>query len=145
MSLAMTPAEREAFLADLHVGVVSVTAEGRAPLTMPIWYSYEPGGTVSFITGRTSRKGALIEREQRLSLCAQTEEPPYRYVTVEGPVVAVEDDIDPEERKAIAYRYLGQEFGDAYLSATVADVAGSVMIRMRPERWLSVDYSKEFG
>ena len=74
VSLAMTPAEREAFLADLHVGVVSVTAEGRAPLTMPIWYSYEPGGTVSFITGRASRKAALIEREQRLSLCAQTEE-----------------------------------------------------------------------
>ena len=69
---------------------------------MPIWYSYEPGGTMSFITGRTSRKAALIEREQRLSLCAQTEEAPYRYVTVEGPVVAVEDDIDPEERKAIA-------------------------------------------
>ena len=135
----MTPAEREAFLADLHVGVVSVTAEGRAPLTMPIWYSYEPGGTVSFITGRTSRKAVLIEREQRLSLCAQTEEAPYRYVTVEGPVVAV------EERKAIVYRYLGPEFGEAYLSATEADVAGSVMIRMRPERWLSVDYSKEFG
>jgi hypothetical protein len=100
---------------------------------------------VSFITGRTSRKALLIEREQRLSLCAQTEEAPYRYVTVEGPVVAVEDDIDPEERKAIVYRYLGREFGEAYLSATEADVAGSVMIRMRPERWLSVDYSKEFG
>jgi len=145
VSLAMTPAERETFLADLHVGVVSVTAEGRAPLVMPIWYSYEPGGAVSFITGRTSRKAVLIEREQRLSLCAQTEEAPYRYVTVEGPVVAVEDEIDPEERKAMAYRYLGQEFGDAYLSATEADVAGSVMIRMRPQRWLSVDYSKGFG
>ena len=60
----MTPAEREAFLADLHVGVVSVTADGRAPLTMPIWYSYEPGGTVSFITGRTSQKAVLIERER---------------------------------------------------------------------------------
>jgi hypothetical protein len=42
----------------------------------------------------------------------------------------------------MAYRYLGQEFGDAYLSATEADVAGSVVIRMRPERWLSVDYGK---
>jgi hypothetical protein len=41
----------------------------------------------------------------------------------------------PAERESL--------FGDAYLSATEADVAGSVMIKMRPERWLSVDYSKE--
>jgi nitroimidazol reductase NimA-like FMN-containing flavoprotein (pyridoxamine 5'-phosphate oxidase superfamily) len=142
VSLAMTRAEREAFLADLHVGVVSVAADGRGPLAMPIWYSYEPGGTVNLITGRSSRKTALIRREGRFSVCAQTEEAPYRYVTVEGPVVAVEDEVDPEERKAIAYRYLGQELGDAYLSATEADVAGSIVIRMRPERWLSVDYGK---
>lgn len=145
MSLAMTREEREAFLADLHVGVASVTAGGRAPLTMPIWYSYTPGGTVNFITGKASRKAELIEREQRISLCAQTEDAPYRYVTVEGPVVAFEDEIDPEERNAMAYRYLGREFGDVYLAATEAEVAGSVMIRMRPERWLSVDYSKQFG
>lgn len=138
----MTRAEREVFLAGLHVGVVSVAADGRGPLTMPIWYSYEPGGTVNLITGRSSQKTALIRREGRFSLCAQTEEAPYRYVTVEGPVVAVEDEVDPEERKAIAYRYLGQEFGDVYLSATEADVAGSIVIRMRPERWLSVDYGK---
>jgi nitroimidazol reductase NimA-like FMN-containing flavoprotein (pyridoxamine 5'-phosphate oxidase superfamily) len=138
----MTHSEREAFLADLHVGVVSVTAHGRGPLTMPIWYSYAPGGTVNFMTGRESRKAALIEREQRLSLCAQTEDAPYRYVTVEGPVVAVENEIDPEERRAIVYRYFGQVLGDVYLSATEADVAGSIMIRMRPERWLSVDYGK---
>jgi nitroimidazol reductase NimA-like FMN-containing flavoprotein (pyridoxamine 5'-phosphate oxidase superfamily) len=142
VSLAMTRAEREAFLADQHVGVVSVAADGRGPLTMPIWYSYEPGGTVNLITGRSSRKTALIRREGRFSVCAQTEEAPYRYVTVEGPVVAVEDEVDPEERKAIAYRYLGQEFGDVYLSATEAEVAGSIVIRMRPERWLSVDYGK---
>jgi nitroimidazol reductase NimA-like FMN-containing flavoprotein (pyridoxamine 5'-phosphate oxidase superfamily) len=142
VSLAMTRAEREAFLADLHVGVVSVAADGRGPLAMPIWYSYEPCGTVNLITGRSSRKTALIRREGRFSVCAQTEEAPYRYVTVEGPVVAVEDEVDPEERKAIAYRYLGQELGDAYLSATEADVAGSIVIRMRPERWLSVDYGK---
>jgi len=65
-------------------------------------------------------------------------------LAVPAPLFAAQDDIDPEERKAIVYRYLGPEFGEAYLSATAADVAGSIMIRMRPERWLSVDYSKEF-
>ena len=44
MPPAMTKEEREAFLADLHVGVISIAEEGRGPLTVPIWYSYEPGG-----------------------------------------------------------------------------------------------------
>ena len=45
MSLVMTVEEREAYLADLHVGVVSVAgADGRAPLAVPVWYRYEPAG-----------------------------------------------------------------------------------------------------
>ena len=39
---------------------------------------------------RGSRKGKLLEAAGRFSLCAQTEAPPYKYVTVEGPIVAVE-------------------------------------------------------
>ena len=41
----MSQAEREEFLAGVHVGVLSVGAgEGRAPITTPVWYSYQPGG-----------------------------------------------------------------------------------------------------
>ena len=56
MSLTMTKEEREAFLAAVHVGVISVAEDGRGPLTVPIWYSYEPGGEVRVITARASRK-----------------------------------------------------------------------------------------
>lgn len=54
MSLAMTRQEREAFLADVHVGVVSIPEAGLGPLTVPIWYSYDPGGELRVVTGRTS-------------------------------------------------------------------------------------------
>jgi nitroimidazol reductase NimA-like FMN-containing flavoprotein (pyridoxamine 5'-phosphate oxidase superfamily) len=141
----MTKTERETFLADVHVGVISINADARGPLTVPVWYSYEPGGLVSLVTAKSSRKASLIEREQRFNLCAQTETAPYQYVSVEGPVVAVESDVDPEERKAMAYRYLGQDIGDLYLAATEAEAADNVAIRMRPERWLTVDYAKQFG
>lgn len=87
MSLTMTKEEREAFLADVHVGVISVAEDGHGPLTVPVWYSYEPGGEVRIITARRSRKGRLLERAGRFSLCAQTETPPYKYVSVEGPIV----------------------------------------------------------
>jgi nitroimidazol reductase NimA-like FMN-containing flavoprotein (pyridoxamine 5'-phosphate oxidase superfamily) len=145
MSLAMTTAEREAFLADVHVGVVSVGTGDRGPLAVPIWYSYVPGGLLSFNTGRTSQKARRIHAAGRFTVCAQTETAPYQYVSVEGPVAAMDDPIDPAERQAIAYRYLGAELGDLYLAATEADAATNVTLRMRPEHWLSVDYTKQFG
>ena len=57
MALTMTRLEREAFLAGVHVGIISIAEEGRGPLTVPIWYAYTPGGELRLITGRHSRKG----------------------------------------------------------------------------------------
>lgn len=101
MPYAMTRAEREAFLAEAHVGIIGIAGEGRGPLTVPIWYAYEPGGEVRIVTGRASRKLRLLQRAGRFSLCAQTETPPYTYVTVEGPVIAVEP-VDRERHLAPA-------------------------------------------
>jgi PPOX class probable F420-dependent enzyme len=147
MSLAMTRSEREAFLAGVHVGVLSIAEEGRGPLTVPIWYGYEPGGELRLVTERSSRKGRLLARATRLSLCVQTETPPYQYVSVEGPVVALEDAEVERDVRPLARRYLGRELGDRYVEATGGTEArgGSVLVRVRPERWLSVDYRKQFA
>jgi len=141
MSLTMTKEEREAFLAAVHVGVISVAEDGRGPLTVPIWYSYEPGGEVRVITARASRKGRLLERAGRFSLCAQTETPPYKYVSVEGRIVAIEAADLERDRRPLAHRYLGAAMGDRYVESTRDDVE-NVLVRMRPERWLTVDYAK---
>ena len=141
MSL-MTKQERESFLADLHVGIISIAEEGRGPLTVPIWYSYAPGGEVRVLTGKTSRKAQLLRRAQRFSLCAQTETPPYKYVSVEGPIVAIEAADLERDRRPLAHRYLGVAAGDRYIEMTRAETVENVLIRMRPERWLTVDYGK---
>jgi len=147
MSLAMTPKEREAFLADVHVGIISIAEAGRGPLTVPIWYTYEPGGELRVVTGRNSRKGRLLETVGRFSLCAQTEQLPYKYVSVEGPVLAIEPAELERDIRPLARRYLGPELGDRYIEATSGDRerAGSVLVRMRPERWRTVDYAKQYG
>jgi len=111
VTLAMTPDEREAFLAGVHVGVLAVEEAGRGPLTVPVWYAYEPGGTVNVITDGESLKARRLRDAGRCSLCAQSEEPPYRYVSVEGPVTEDEHTVDPDERRAMAHRYLGAEIG----------------------------------
>jgi nitroimidazol reductase NimA-like FMN-containing flavoprotein (pyridoxamine 5'-phosphate oxidase superfamily) len=143
MALTMTKGERDAFLADIHVAVISVAADGHGPLVVPTWYSYEPGGEVRIVTGRESRKGKLLERAGRFSLCVQTETLPDKYVSVEGPIVAVEAADLERDRRPLARRYLGTEVGDSYIQST-RDVVGNVLVRMRPERWLTVDYAKQY-
>ena len=143
MSQKMTTSEREAFLADLHVGVVSIAEKDRGPLTAPIWYDYEPGGELWILTGRGSRKGKLLEDVGRLSLVAQTETPPYKYVSVEGPITSIgKPDLERDERP-MAHRYLGKELGDGYIESTRGEgEADDMLVKMRPERWLTIDYSK---
>lgn len=141
--IGMTREEREAFLADVHVGVVAIVEPGRAPLAVPVWYAYEPGGDIRFVTGPNSRKGRLLEQAGRASLCVQTEAAPYKYVSVEGPTSLGPVDHERDVRQ-IAYRYLGLEFGDVYLASTAEARSrdGEVLVTLRPQRWYCVDYGK---
>jgi len=144
MSLAMSRAEREAFLAGTHVAIVSIAEDGRGPLTVPVWYRYRPGGDVYFATGGASRKARLLERAGRASLCVQTEAAPYLYVSVEGPTTIEPVDFERDTRE-MAVRYLGPEMGAAYLAATYPDgVTSEILVCLRPERWWSADFRK-FG
>ncbi len=139
---AMPGEERERFLAGLHVGVLGVAdGDGRAPLLVPVWYRYEPGGDVIVQTGRETVKARLLRAAGRFSLCVQDENPPYRYVSVEGPVTAVDDPVDPAERDAIAHRYLDPEEARAYLKSTAGQLADDITFRMRPQRWRTANFA----
>jgi len=134
----MTTDEKQQFLAGLHVGIVAIPEPNCGPLTVPVWYDYRPGGDLWFITGPESRKGRLLRRGLRISLCAQTEAPPYKYVSVEGPIVSLDPGRD--ELLPMAVRYLGEQRGAAYAEGSTGD--SDVVVRVRPERWLAVDYGK---
>lgn len=144
----MTVAEREAFLAEPRVAVVSVVnGDDRPPLTTPVWYHYQPGGEVTFFTntmGRASRKARLIDRAGRLSLCVQQPEMPYRYVTVEGTVVRTDQPPAPEAFLAIARRYLPEAHAQGMLAGEQATPGpGPILYTVRPDRWLTFDLSPE--
>jgi nitroimidazol reductase NimA-like FMN-containing flavoprotein (pyridoxamine 5'-phosphate oxidase superfamily) len=142
VTLTMTIAERESFLAGVHVAVLSVDDPGRGPLTVPVWYSYAPGGTVNVITGRESVKARLLRAAGRFTLCVQSESMPYRYVSVEGPIATVDATVPTDERRTLAMRYLGAEGGEAYLASTADQAVASMAFRMAPERWHTTDYGK---
>jgi nitroimidazol reductase NimA-like FMN-containing flavoprotein (pyridoxamine 5'-phosphate oxidase superfamily) len=141
----MTSTEREEFLAGVHVGVLAVADTDGAVLAVPVWYAYAPGGTVHVITGGESRKAHCMRSAGRFSICVQTEVAPYKYVSVEGPIVAEDAPVSDTERRDMAYRYLGAEIGDLYLAATEADAEASVVFRMSPRRWFTTDFAKQFG
>lgn len=136
----MTNDEREHYLAGLHVGVIGVERPDRAPLTVPIWYGYQPGGEVLLWTEAESVKLKLIRDAGRFSITAQDEQPPYRYVSADGDVTGIEPATDDVVR-SIAVRYLGEQEGNTFTDENLTPT--SVIIRMRPTRWLSTDYSKE--
>jgi general stress protein 26 len=141
MDLRMSEDERQAFLAGVHIGVISIEREDGPPLTVPIWYGYEPGGNVWVTTGTDSLKSKLLHKAQRFSLCVQTEEAPfYSYVSVDGPVVSVEPTDEDGVGRPMAHRYFGAELGDLYIESIKGEA--SLTWTMRPERWWSVDYSK---
>jgi nitroimidazol reductase NimA-like FMN-containing flavoprotein (pyridoxamine 5'-phosphate oxidase superfamily) len=142
MSFAMSRAEREQFLAQAHVGVLSLVDNGR-PLSVPVWYGYEPGGAVTVITGRETRKVRVISETGWLSLCVQEESWPYKYATASGPA-AVSGPARPAVQLAMAVRYLGDEGGQRYMTmvTTSGEADDQVVIEMTPQHWLTADYSK---
>lgn len=145
MSYRMTQIEREQFLADVRVGILSITEEGRGPLAVPVWYGYTPGNDLSVWMSKTSRKVSLLKRAGRFSLCVQTEQTPYRYVSVEGPITSVAPTDLERDARPIARRYLGIEEGDTYVAKMAEAIARGeeLVFRMRPERWLTADYSRQ--
>ena len=136
----MSSSERERFLSALHVGIISIPRATKGPLTVPIWYDYQPGGELWVITDADSIKVKLLTKASRISLCAQTETAPYQYVSVEGPFTTRPS--TQEELLAMAVRYLGEEQGKAYAENSADGGEGSIVVAIAPETWFSVDYNK---
>lgn len=136
--MALSRAEREEFLAQPRIGALGVAAGAdRAPLLVPIWYAYEPGGEVWVVTPTDSRKARLIAEAGRFSMLSERSEPTVRYVSVEGPVGEQRVATD-EEHERMVRRFLPEEAVAGYLK--FAESLGEVQyISMRPQRWLSQD------
>jgi len=136
----MTKVERESFLAAIRVAIVSIPEAGMGPLTAPVWYWYEPGGDVWFETQPDSLKGKLLLSGKRISLCVQDENPPYAYVSVEGPITEITTSDRELHEIPMAIRYLGERAGRDYIASLAPGVWNRYV--MRPERWRTYDGSK---
>lgn len=137
--MALSKDERERFLAEPHIAALSVSAGAdRGPLTVPIWYQYQPGSDPWVLTGVGSRKHRLIEAAGHFSLMVEQVEPSVRYVAVDGPVASIGPGGD-EHLIEMTKRYLAPEKVDEYLEFARREHGESVIIHLKPQHWLSAD------
>lgn len=134
--MGISLAERQELLAEPLVAALSVSADnGRAPLTVPVWYDYTDG-ELWLHTTRDSVKARLVQAAGRCTLMVNRVQPTVRYASAEGPA-RVEEATD-EHVAHMARRYLAPEMVDSYLAS--ADSHGpQVRIVVTPVHWLSAD------
>lgn len=137
--MALSKEEREQFLAEPHIAALSVSAgDKRGPLTVPIWYQYNPGGEPWVLTGDGSRKHRLIETQGEFTLMVERSQPSVRYVAVDGPVSRIEPATD-DQLVEVTKRYLPPEAVEPYLEMARREHGPMVAIHMKPAHWLSAD------
>ncbi|WP_329483663.1 hypothetical protein OG555_15915 [Kribbella sp. NBC_01484] len=141
----MTKQQREEFLAGQHIGVVSVgRPDGLPPTTVPTFYAYEPGGTLTMFTntqGRTTARGEAIKSAGVVTFLVQEETWPAKYVAVEATLdSATRPTI--EQMLTITRRYMPEEAAQQFAHAEVDNPDSTIVFfSFTPTRWFSGDYS----
>jgi PPOX class probable F420-dependent enzyme len=137
--MPMTKRAIAQFLAKPNIGIVAVTAPDGAPHAVPTWYEYRKG-EIFFITDATAFKCKCLLHDPRVTFCVDVRKPPYKAVILKGRV-AIEETVADKmiERMAIAYmgRRTGREYASLFKGAPV------VVVRLKPDRVISWDYSKD--
>lgn len=148
MSPAMPEVERQGFLAGIHVGIFSLAQDSHAPLSLPAWYAYNPGEDLRILLPPKDPRTPLLRLRPRASLVVQDEMPPYRYVSVEGPIVALVPADRDQDYWPLILRYLPEMWAQGYLRYTWPegkDLSQSMLLaRLRPEIWRAVNYQEDY-
>lgn len=159
VSVRMTVAEREAFLASSRAAILSVAEADGGTIASPVWFHYEPGGDVVLFMEPESLKVAAMKRAGRATVTVQDEGDivgtgrPPRYVSVTGPLNVDQGDAgrDGEAVRAFWNKYLPGPLaeryvelgGDAFLTGKrYTEASVGMVVRIHPERWFTRDYGK---
>jgi PPOX class probable F420-dependent enzyme len=130
--VALNPEVREFLSAGTRTGKLGWVAGDGRPLVTPIWFVVE-GDDLLFNTGASSAKGKAIDRDPRLVLTVDLEEPPYAFVQVQGVAEVTEELVEVRRIATLAgARYMGADRAEEFGARN--GVPGELGVRLRPTR-----------
>ncbi len=138
----MTQQEVETFLALPLIAKLSTYNKDGTIHTVPIWYKYN-NGEVLLGTQEISQKVQNIKRDSRVTVLVDTTEPELKGVILYGNAELEFNDVIPK-RISIFERYMDPASAPG-LADKLAGNWAPVVIRIKPDRIISFDYSKGFG
>jgi PPOX class probable F420-dependent enzyme len=129
----MTPEQVRSFISHgtRTAKVATVTRDGQ-PHVMPVWFVLDAEQIV-FTTGANTVKGRNLQRDPRIALVVEDDEPPFAFVHVRGRVTLHEDLEDLLRfATAIGSRYMGEGRAEEFGRRNA--VPGELLVRVTPER-----------
>lgn len=134
----MTDAEYRAFMTEgTRTGkLATVRADGR-PHVAPVWFVMD-GDDILFMTGEDTVKGKNIQRDGRVALSVDDENPPFSFVLVEGKAQIMQPSQEELLRWStqIAGRYMGDDLAEQYGKRNA--VPGEMLLRLTPSKVVAV-------
>lgn len=137
-----TDEEVGAFLARPLIAKLCTHNEDGTIHVAPIWFKYE-NGEILFGTQEVTRKVRNVKRDKRVTVLVDAQEPALQGVIVQGRAELDYEDVIPR-RISIFEKYIGAEQAPG-LAQNLASRWTPVIIRVRPQRVISFDYTKGFG
>jgi nitroimidazol reductase NimA-like FMN-containing flavoprotein (pyridoxamine 5'-phosphate oxidase superfamily) len=147
---AMTPEERDQFLARRLLTRLTTVGRDGWPHTAPAWFLWENGVFVhSLGPGRQHMRN--LKYDLRVTECIDVDdrltaglEAGAAGVICFGTAQVVEDEQETKDLlERILLHYLGSDDGPKYLAPSLAEIPqGRRMIKVKPSRWITWDYDK---
>jgi PPOX class probable F420-dependent enzyme len=129
----MTVLECRTFLLErVRTAKLATVKEDGHPHVVPIWFELD-GEQLVFTTWHTSIKAKNIKRDPRVSICVDSETPPFAFVKIDG-TVTMSDNLDELRYWAtrIAGRYMGEELAETYGERN--SIGGELLVRVTPTK-----------
>jgi hypothetical protein len=138
----MTHEEAENFLALPLIAKLSSHNKDGTIHTVPIWFRYQEG-EILLGSQEISQKIQNIKRDSRVTVLVDTTKPRLKGVIIYGNAELQYEDVIPT-RTSIFEKYLGPDDAPG-LAKKLASTWTPVVIRIKPDKIISFDYSKGFG
>lgn len=132
MASLSDPKVREFLSYGTRTAKVAFTGSDGRPLVTPVWFLLD-GDEIVFNTGKETAKGKALQRDPRIAMVVDLEEPPYGAVQIQGTATLSEDPAELlRSATAIGGRYMGTARADEFGRRN--GVPGELLVRVQPTK-----------